>query len=726
MPRKLLVIDQSVRGAGGHYLEYALRVLEAAKSKGMEPVLGAHRAFAGQSSIGFKAFSVFRYTFWENLLREGTLQRIRVAAVRRRREAHKAIILWFQRIYYRFLYSQDGLGYQRAHEIGGFGDPLIEIFASELTQKPTKAWRIRLWRAAIWTVAAVRHFAGKGLKLYARIPRPIRWPIAFTKNLIKGLFRLAGKLLVLAIKILFGLAATPIFLILAPFGAGRGHRSAFRHDLAKLIRDAELKAGDVAFVPTLGETELMAIGDLCARSALARSLSWRLLFRRNMYVGRSSSYSRQNDHLEVRRFRLALHKAASRMRDVDLRVLTDTYLLTEQYNLPKIMTFETAPIPVGTDFSSATTRDPDAYATVAGYFGDARDEKGFPLLSDMLDELYGDYVAPGRLRLVAQSNFNLPGGEPGSVRSRLALSALPPEYCELVEGPFESDEYLSLFSKADVVLIPYDQDNYAARSSGVFAEALAAGKPTVVTRGTWMATVLEPYRQAYLAALRHRLPSPQRNPASRVGVVENIRSRGEPTRGELGLVKGLEGKTHIFFEANFAREERRHHLVVALTYIASDGAIIGTIEETIWLCRPTVRSLTPIPKGSAAVKIALKPLDSRATLLAERVVLECHRLRKDIPSGFGGRIVDPSPFALAEGLRDVIENKASYLRAAAGMSPAWRDFCSADSLLAVVIDRERPCVSPEIHADAVVEQVLREPASPGSRTKASNVIPLRK
>jgi hypothetical protein len=212
------------------------------------------------------------------------------------------------------------------------------------------------------------------------------------------------------------------------------------------------------------------------------------------------------------------------------------------------------------------------------------------LLGEVMDHLFADHATTGRLKLLAQSNFNLPGGEPGSLRARLALSALPPEVCELVEGPFESEEYLDVFARADVILIPYDQDNYAARSSGVFAEALAAGKPTVVTRGTWMATILEPYRQAYLDQLRKKLRRAQGSASGWTGSITRDRTRGESTRGDVGQLAGLERRTHLFFEAEFDRMERQHHLVVVLKFKDARGETVGVLEETVWLCRRLVRA----------------------------------------------------------------------------------------------------------------------------------------
>ncbi|MEP6701749.1 MAG: glycosyltransferase [Betaproteobacteria bacterium] len=58
---------------------------------------------------------------------------------------------------------------------------------------------------------------------------------------------------------------------------------------------------------------------------------------------------------------------------------------------------------------------------------------------------------------------------------------------ELVEGTLATSAYHALMSRADIVLLPYDAALFPFRSSGVFSEAVAAGKVTVAPTGTWMA-----------------------------------------------------------------------------------------------------------------------------------------------------------------------------------------------------------------------------------------------
>src|SRR5262249_7056359 len=68
-------------------------------------------------------------------------------------------------------------------------------------------------------------------------------------------------------------------------------------------------------------------------------------------------------------------------------------------------------------------------------------------------------------------------------------------------------QYYELLARAGIVLLPYTLENYHAQTSGIFAEALAWGKPVVVPRGTWMAAELKRYGAGVtvLSGGRHRL-----------------------------------------------------------------------------------------------------------------------------------------------------------------------------------------------------------------------------
>ena len=113
-PRRLTLIDQSIKHPGGHHYEYALRVLDAARRQGLETWLLAHKDYRGQ--MDHPVEPAFTWTFWDNYsfyyLGRPPLRRLgRLAALRRRM---KEVRLTLDR---RFIYSRIGLAVARARHV---------------------------------------------------------------------------------------------------------------------------------------------------------------------------------------------------------------------------------------------------------------------------------------------------------------------------------------------------------------------------------------------------------------------------------------------------------------------------------------------------------------------------------------------------------------------------------------------------------------------------------
>lgn len=208
-------------------------------------------------------------------------------------------------------------------------------------------------------------------------------------------------------------------------------------------------------------------------------------------------------------------RAVRRCRDLGahpggIAFYTDTPELSESYTSETGVEFRTLPIPFRHELID------DAGATSPGdrgpgepfrflYLGDARTEKGFHLLPTLARTIYRRSIAgvndagpdpkAGRTpiaTLTAQANFNSPEGEPRPVVARNQLLAFPPEIVRLHDRALPPERYYRLLAECDAVLIPYDPECYKRRSSGIFAEALAAGKPVVIPEGTSMSAALPP------------------------------------------------------------------------------------------------------------------------------------------------------------------------------------------------------------------------------------------
>lgn len=68
-----------------------------------------------------------------------------------------------------------------------------------------------------------------------------------------------------------------------------------------------------------------------------------------------------------------------------------------------------------------------------------------------------------------------------------------PKTVEVVEGELTDDQFLDLFKRADIAVLPYTPDAFAKRTSGLLIDSIYHGIPCVVVRGTWLANIVESY-----------------------------------------------------------------------------------------------------------------------------------------------------------------------------------------------------------------------------------------
>jgi hypothetical protein len=65
---------------------------------------------------------------------------------------------------------------------------------------------------------------------------------------------------------------------------------------------------------------------------------------------------------------------------------------------------------------------------------------------------------------------------------------------EVVEGSLSDEQFARMLGTGDVILLPYHNDVFRTRTSGLFLDAIGAGKPTVTVRGTWPGDLVERFR----------------------------------------------------------------------------------------------------------------------------------------------------------------------------------------------------------------------------------------
>ncbi|MBN8649647.1 MAG: glycosyltransferase, partial [Caulobacterales bacterium] len=322
------------------------------------------------------------------------------------------------------------------------------------------------------------------------------------------------------------------------------------------------------------------------------------------------------------------------------------------------------------------------------YLGDARDEKNFGLLPGVLDRLHSSKVGRGKVEFGFQSNFNTEKGEPKSAKARLELSSMPEDYCKLMGGPFSSNEYREILESCDVVLIPYDPHLYAARSSGIMAEALAFGKPMVTTGGSWMAQILEPLRQSYLEGLETQM-SKNGKFGKNLSVIERCSNFKTFFGTIVERTKIKTGATHIMFNIKISRTTRNDFLRLAFNFGSANFEKLGTVEEIILLDRCDLKILVRIPENACEVSIDLSYLDPGVTFIIEKIEMNYIKAKWGIPASFLGVICGGSEFDFAHKLEEVLENIVDYKHHASTTMRYWSEYHAINNLIIQLVDFDK-------------------------------------
>lgn len=177
-----------------------------------------------------------------------------------------------------------------------------------------------------------------------------------------------------------------------------------------------------------------------------------------------------------------------------VRFYADTDRLSDDYFTLTQTPFHTLPIPFDQTALRrhlSQERRSDGVLKVA-YLGDARLEKNFHWIPDAVGAVLREPRLAERVRFTLQCNFNVEGGELHQLAAKQRLAQFPSRIVTLFDRPLSNEEYYGLLADADVVLLPYSPANYKARSSGILVEAMAAGKPVITTRGSWMESMMAP------------------------------------------------------------------------------------------------------------------------------------------------------------------------------------------------------------------------------------------
>lgn len=243
------------------------------------------------------------------------------------------------------------------------------------------------------------------------------------------------------------------------------------------LENNDFGTGDLLFVPTVTACTLPLWAILAGRLARKKNGGQlTLMFRYPPDFIRATP---------VARFFWRKLARTARSRAAAIRGVTDSARLAGAYRGLWPDPLIVLPIPARGTMSSRTTVGAECLKCVS--LGNARAEKG---LAEIL----------GAVKLLRESGFNtafaLQVNNPDSRCSGelMEFAKEVPDGVELFHEPLVPEDYERLLGSADIVLLPYWPEVYAARTSGIMTEALTAGKIIVATEGTWMAEELKRFK----------------------------------------------------------------------------------------------------------------------------------------------------------------------------------------------------------------------------------------
>jgi hypothetical protein len=251
--------------------------------------------------------------------------------------------------------------------------------------------------------------------------------------------------------------------------------------------DAHLNADDCVLITVSTQLEAHALTRWLQELPLDKK-PWIVIL---MLSDRWNRSGREEYERQIAEFRI-LNAAISSLAPEDahrLIVCTLSNLLAKELSDLLGAKVDVAPIPLEYgdpgSYSSAKT---NPHLPRVAVLGGTRREKGSYLMPDIVRACRSHVQVEFLLHL---ANNTLTAEE----AEKLTHIVEEPQVT-VIREPMSLSEYNTALSSADIALFPYEVIPYRKRTSGVFAEAVAFGKPVAATRGTWMAKQIEAGRAA--------------------------------------------------------------------------------------------------------------------------------------------------------------------------------------------------------------------------------------
>ncbi len=471
----------------------------------------------------------------------------------------------------------------------------------------------------------------------------------------------------------------------------------FAKNSQDLFNRISISEGDIVFLPTSGLVEMFGISDCAARNESLQKTTYHFLFRRNLYKGPPENYSFM--YIKLRLLKLAFDNFLKKTK-IHALFYTDSDQLTDQYDRIGSVKFHTLPLPHTIPKNSARKRKNKLQIT---YLGDARTEKGYQYIPQLVQDLWADYIKQDKVSFVIQSNYNIPDGEPAPVVAREQLQHFPRDQVELImESPLV-EEYKKILEESDVILLPYDKTNYYARSSGILVEALCHGIPVLVPSGTWLSRQFASEVYKYQDSLKDKLQLLQSYDDKDLDIrYDGSGDKPSITDNKLRLdwkvpqahcwTRIPKDASFMLVRIHFANENTSSALILCVTQLNDEK--VSLFEQAYFIEKSDLTYATVLlpllPRGSK-LWLGFKYPYTETILAIEKIqtyVLKSDIQCNDIPWSSVGIACD-YPEGLSYNLKNILENYDHYLSTARSFADAYYGKHNARELVMTLIEHSK-------------------------------------
>lgn len=395
----------------------------------------------------------------------------------------------------------------------------------------------------------------------------------------------------------------------------------------KVFRQVPLGLNDHVFVPTLSELDLLGFVEYMESHPRSLRATWHFQFHFNFLEGREPEFAQQQARVDE--MKEPFRRALTRVPNHRVHCYNTSQELTRQYDMLDVARFENLAYPINPAFFTGRSGRVAGGPLRVTCAGGIREEKGQSGLKGIVDALWADYLAPGKIQLVVQSGrerftgrpkFQVPVPTPDLAPPRVRL---PRETCQepvvYIRHPLGLSDYADFVGRADIGLLLYDSRRYYTRRAGVLGELLAAGIPVIVPAGCWLAEqIAEPIYRHQLK-LESQLPVVGRLSPSEVSWSLSAQS------DQIGSTKGSEfacgdasaaaetvldvpvGSRELFVSFEWTSQAQPGEYVkIKAESRASDGRIIERSEVVVGqrASRAPVPALFHLPPEVASIRLS--------------------------------------------------------------------------------------------------------------------------